>query len=161
MKFVKTQQVFAHFTSTALLSRPLSLGLFFVERAQDSASFSNQLLPIPQNCGTLLTRVYRIGCGQAAVGCSKRSGAAMGPQAEGLRGRQRRFFRSRTQNSDPEASHRPARRHSAKTRHLTRHLTLHGTLHRHRQHHRHRQPTFPKWPLWAPGSILAFQKIPK
>ena len=42
-------------------------------------------------------------------------GAAMGPQAKGLGGRQKQFFRA-AQNSDPEISHRAAQRHSAKNK---------------------------------------------
>ena len=52
----------------------------------------------------------------------KRSAAWVRRLKKGSHGRQRRFFRV-AQNSDPEASHRRAQRHSARTRHLTRHST--------------------------------------
>ena len=61
----------------------------------------------------------------------------LGPQAQGLRRRERRFFFRVAQNSDLETSHRATQRHSAKTLHNTRHLTLHGTLHRHHEDRQH------------------------
>ena len=141
--------------STALLSRPLSLRLFFVERAQDTARSASSSCRSRRVAGTFEPRVSQDVDRQPLD--VRKDGCCVGPQAKGLRGRQWLFFRE-AQNCDPEASHRTAQRHSAKNKSFN---TSSATPW-HYPDPRHTTPAHLKWaspgPPMGPWAISASPK---
>ena len=131
IKCVMTLQIFAHFTSIALLSRPLSFRLLWNELKTQLVQ--HLALASPAGYRALLTRVFH----RTWIGSRwlfEKIGAPWARMVKACVAAEDVFFFRVAQNSDLDISHRADQRHSAKTRHLTRHLTLHGTFHTHRQH---------------------------